>query len=171
MVGSCPVLRSLTSDSHQGNSATIQNARASQVTLLGRTRLQTPCSSISQPSLEFLPSARPQLCPAESPSAGSHCLPWLIRHFPLLLFFSRSVVSGSVTPWTAALQASLSFTVSQSFLELMSIELVLLSNHLILCRPPLRLPSIFPSVRVFSSESILPSGGQSIGTSASASVL
>ena len=67
--------------------------------------------------------------------------------------FSRSVVSDSVTPGTAAHQASLSFTVSQSLLKLMSIELVMLSNHLILCRPLLFLPSIFPSKRVFSSES------------------
>ena len=60
-----------------------------------------------------------------------------------------------VTPWTAALQASLSFTNSQSLLRLMSIKLVMLSNHLILCRPLLLLPSIFPSIRVFSNESAL----------------
>ena len=58
------------------------------------------------------------------------------------------------TPWTAAHQASLSFTVSQSLLKFMSIESVMLSNHLIICRP-LLLPSIFPSIRVFSSESVL----------------
>ena len=57
-------------------------------------------------------------------------------------------------PWTAACQASLSFTVSQSLLKLMSIELVMPSNHLILCHP-LLLPPIFPSIRVFSSESAL----------------
>ena len=55
--------------------------------------------------------------------------------------------------WSAALQASLSFTVSQSLLKLMSIELVILSNHLILCRPLLLLPSVFPSIRVFANES------------------
>ena len=60
-----------------------------------------------------------------------------------------------VTPWTAALQASLSITNSQSSLKLMSIELVMSSNHLILCRPLLLLPSIFPSIRVFSNESAL----------------
>ena len=60
-----------------------------------------------------------------------------------------------VTPWTAAHQASLSFTNSQSLLKLMSIELVMPSNHLILCRPLLLLPSIFPSTRVFSNESVL----------------
>ena len=58
-----------------------------------------------------------------------------------------------VTPWTAASQASLSFTVFWSLLKLMSIELVMLSNHLILCCPLLLLPSIFPSIRIFSSES------------------
>ena len=68
--------------------------------------------------------------------------------------FSRSVVSDSVTWWTAARLASLSITNSQSLLRLMSIELMMPSNHLILCRP-LLLPSIFPSIRVFSSESVL----------------
>ena len=67
--------------------------------------------------------------------------------------FSHSVVSDSATPWTAAHQASLSITNSRSLLKLMSIELVMPSNHLILCRPLLLLPSIFPSIRVFSSES------------------
>ena len=55
------------------------------------------------------------------------------------------------TPWTAACQASLSFTISRSLLKLMSIESVMLSNHLILCLP---LPSIFPSIRVFSSHQV-----------------
>ena len=59
------------------------------------------------------------------------------------------------TPWTAACQATLSFTVSQSLLNLMSIELVMPSNHLILCRPLLLLPPVFPSIRVFSYESAL----------------
>ena len=57
------------------------------------------------------------------------------------------------TPWTAARQASLSFTISQSLIKAMSIELVIPSNHLILCSPLLLLPSIFPSIRVFSNES------------------
>ena len=60
-----------------------------------------------------------------------------------------------VTPWTAAHQASLSITNSQSLLRLMSIESVMPSNHLILCRPLLLQPSIFPSIRVFSNESVL----------------
>ena len=69
--------------------------------------------------------------------------------------FSHSVVSNSVTPWTAARQASLSITNSQSLLKLMPIELVMPSNHLILCRPLLLLPLIFPSIRVFSNEAVL----------------
>ena len=76
-----------------------------------------------------------------------------------------------VTPWTAARQASLSITNSQSLLKLMSIKLVIPSNHLILCCPLLFLPSIFPSIRVFSNESVLHIRWPSIGVSASASVL
>ena len=60
-----------------------------------------------------------------------------------------------VTPWTVALQASLSVTSSRSLLKLMSIKSVMPSNHLVLCRP-LLLPSIFPSIRIFSSESVIP---------------
>ena len=60
-----------------------------------------------------------------------------------------------MTPWTAAHQASLSITNSRSLLKLMSIESVMPSNHFILCRPLLLLPSIFPSIRVFSNESAL----------------
>ena len=59
------------------------------------------------------------------------------------------------TPWTAACQASLSITNSRSLLKLMSIELVMPSSHLMLCHPLLLLPSIFPSIRVFSNESAL----------------
>ena len=68
--------------------------------------------------------------------------------------FSGSVMPDSATPWTAAHQASLSITNSQSLLKLMSIESVMPSNHLILCHPILP-PSIFLSIRVFSSESVL----------------
>ena len=64
-------------------------------------------------------------------------------------------MSNSVTPWTAACQAFQSLTNSQSLLKLMSIQSVMPSNHLILCHPLLLLPSIFPSIRVFSNESIL----------------
>ena len=76
------------------------------------------------------------------------------------LFFAAAVQSLShiqvfVTPWTAARQSSLSFTVSRSLLRFTSIESLMLSNHLILCPPLLLLPSIFTSIRVFSNESPL----------------
>ena len=69
-----------------------------------------------------------------------------------LVVQSLSCVQLPTTPWTAARQASLSFTVSRSLLKLMSIGSVVPSKHLILCSPLLLLPSIFPSIRVFSSE-------------------
>ena len=69
--------------------------------------------------------------------------------------FSCSVVQHFATPWTAVPQASLSITNSQSLFKLMSIESVMPSNHLTLCHPLLIPPSIFPSIRVFSSESVL----------------
>ena len=70
--------------------------------------------------------------------------------------FSRSVVSDSLWPhWLQHAKSSLSITNSWSLLKLMSIELVMPSNYLILCRPLLLLPSIFPSIRVFSNESVL----------------
>ena len=69
--------------------------------------------------------------------------------------FSHSVISDSATPWTAAHQASLSITSSRKLLKLMSIKSVIPSNHLILCHPLLLLPSVFPSIRVFSNESVL----------------
>ena len=68
---------------------------------------------------------------------------------------SLSHVQLFATPWTASRQASLSITNFQGLLKLMSIELVMPSNHLILCHPLLLLPSIFPSIRVFSNESVL----------------
>ena len=68
---------------------------------------------------------------------------------------SLNCVQLFVTPWTAARQASLSITNSRSLLKLTSIKLVMPSNHLILCHALLLLPSIFPSIRVFSSESVL----------------
>ena len=76
------------------------------------------------------------------------------------MFLSFSVqispqLCPTVNPWTAARQASLSITNSQSLLKLMSIKLVKPSNHLILCCPLLLPPSIFPNIRVFSSESVL----------------
>ena len=87
-----------------------------------------------------------------------------IKKSPLLLFSLLSRVRLFAIPWTIACQGSLYFTVSQSLLKLMSIASVMLSNHLILCHPLLLLPSVFPSIKVFSSESTVPIG-------ASASVL
>ena len=81
-----------------------------------------------------------------------------INSMPTKAFSSVQLLSRVrlfVTPWTAACQASLSITNSQSLLKPMSIELVMSSNHLILCRPLLLLPPIPPSIRVFSSESVL----------------
>ena len=88
-------------------------------------------------------------------------------------FQSLPPVRLFATPWTAARQASLSLqsSNSQSLLKLMCIELVMPSNHLILSRPLLLLPSIFPSIRVFSNESVLGIRWPNIGVSASASVL
>ena len=79
----------------------------------------------------------------------------LLFHLFLALLFSCQVMSDSVAPWTTARQASLTVTISRSLLKLMSVESVMPSNHLILCRPLLLLPSVFPSSRVFSSESAL----------------
>ena len=84
---------------------------------------------------------------------------------------SLSHVQLFVTPWTAAHQASLSIINSQSLPKPMSIESVMPSNHLILCYPLLLPPSIVPSIRVFSSESVLHIRWPSIGVSASTSVL
>ena len=70
----------------------------------------------------------------------------------MIVVQSLSHVWLFVTPWTAAHQASLSFTISQSLLKLMSIESVILSSHLILCHPLLLLPSILPIIRVFFNE-------------------
>ena len=73
-----------------------------------------------------------------------------------MLLFSRSILSDSLQPHgLAACQASLSFTISQSLLRLMSIVLMMPSNHPMLCCPLLLLPSIFPNIRVFSNESAL----------------
>jgi len=86
-------------------------------------------------------------------------LQWTNLFNPILSSFSSvqslSRVRLFVAPWTAACQASLSITNSWSLLKLMSIELVMPSNHLILCHPLLLSPSIFPSIRVFSNESFL----------------
>ena len=97
----------------------------------------------------------------------------------LLLWMSKSIssvqslshVQRFATPWTTTRQASLSITNSQNLLKLMSIESVMPSNHLILCHPFFLLPSIFPRPESFQMSQFFTSGGQSIGVSASASVL
>ena len=106
----------------------------------------------------------------------------VMKHYASLYFLTRVVVQSLspvwlfATPWTAAHQVSLSFTISRSLLKLMSIELVMSSNHLILCHPWILLPSIFPSKDFLKDffQSLLMSrllGSQSIGASASESVL
>ena len=83
-------------------------------------------------------------------------LHWAEKQLPMKHYLcSLSCVQFFVILWTAAHQDSLSFTLSQSLLTLMSIELLLPSSHLIICHPLFLLPSIFPSIRVFSSESAL----------------
>ena len=84
---------------------------------------------------------------------------------------SLSWVPLFATPWTAVRQASLSITISWSLLKLMSIESVMPSNYYILCCPLLLLPSVFPSIRVYSNESVLHIRWPKYGVSASASVL
>ena len=89
---------------------------------------------------------------------GLYCILILFVYTHIFQFSSvqsLSCVQLFATPWTAAHQASLSFTISPRLLKLMFIELVMPSNHLILCCPLLLLPSSFPSIRVFSNESVL----------------
>ena len=98
-----------------------------------------------------------------------------LTHFPKLIKIetaSRSVVVQLlscfwlfVTPWTAACQAPLSSTIYWNLLPFILIASVMLSNHLILCHPPLLLPKIFSNIRVFSNGLLFTSGGQSIGAS------
>ena len=95
----------------------------------------------------------------------------VVQSCPTLFSSAQSLgrVQLFATPWTEACQASLSITNSQSLLKLMCIKLVMPSNHLILCCPLLLLPSIFPSIRGFSNESVLHI--RWLGVSALASVL
>ena len=90
------------------------------------------------------------------PGLPGKCLTGCLLFSCLSVFVqSLSHVQLFATPWTAARQASVSFTISQSLPKLISTELVMLSNHLILCQPFVFLPSIFPSIRVFSNEKAL----------------
>ena len=91
--------------------------------------------------------------------------------FMLLVVQLLSHVQLYATPWTAVCQASLFFTISWTLFKCMSIELGMLANHFVLSHPLLLLPSTFPSIRVFSNESVLHFSGQSTGVSSSASVL
>ena len=91
--------------------------------------------------------------------------------FSLAFVQSLSHAQLFVIPWTAGHQAFLSFTISWRLLKLMSIQSVMPSNHLILCCPFLPLPSVFPSIKVFSIDWFFTSGDQSTGASTSASVL
>ena len=95
------------------------------------------------------------LCPLQRYPKFPNLLTYWLHHFQFSSVQSLSHVQLFVTPWTAARQASLSITNSQSLPKLMTIESVMPSNHLILCCPLLLLPSIFPSIRVFSDESAL----------------
>ena len=96
---------------------------------------------------------------------------WLVKiYIEFVVVQSLCHVWFFVTSWTAAHQAPLSSIISQNLLKFMSIESVMLFNHPILCCPLLLLPSIFPSIRVFSNEWLFTSGGQSVGTLTSASV-
>jgi len=103
---------------------------------------------------------------------------WALGSLFIFFYFFCYVVIQSlshihlfVTPWAAAHQASLSFTISQSLLKLMSIELLMLSKHLIFCHPLLLLPSMFSKIKVFPNDWLFASGGQSIGASILGSVL
>ena len=105
-----------------------------------------------------------------------YCSPWMWYKFSYLPIAWLCCSSVSLlypilgNPWTAAHEASLSFTISWSFLKLMSIEPVMPSTHLILCHPLLLLPSIFPASWYFPMSQVFASGSKNIGASASASV-
>ena len=93
-------------------------------------------------------------CKTQDIYSLAHCRKSLLTLNLVVVAQSLSHVQLFVTPWTVAHGASLPFTISQSLLKFMSIEWVTLSNHLILCHPFLLLPSIFPSIWVFSHESV-----------------
>ena len=98
-------------------------------------------------------TTNPLICPTPGNLYSTFCFYECISYISSVQ--SLSCVRLFVTPWTAAYRASLSITNSQSLLKLTSIELVMPSSHLSLCHPLLLLPSIFPSIRVFSKESVL----------------
>ena len=118
------------------------------------------CSSLNQNHIQELDESENFVTQASLLNSVKVVVFQLLRHVRL-----------SVTLWIAAHQASLSFTISRSLLRLMTIELVMSSNHLILCHSLLLLPSIFPSIRVFSSKLVIHIRWQSIGASALVSVI
>ena len=134
----------------------------------GRSREERPVGSDGQRAhgpqgvTSGLPSVS-RTCLFQTPHTNSQTpcdLSCLAVYIPYIVPIFSSVQSLSwvrlfATPWTAARQASLSITSTQSLPKPMSIESVMPSNHLILCRPLLLLPSVFPSIRVFSNESAL----------------
>ena len=99
--------------------------------------------------------ASPRSCPHTAIASSEALCLFTCLPASSVQFSSLTRVRLFATPWTAARQASLSIANTQSLLKLMTTELVMPSNHLILCRPLLLLPSIFPSIRVFSNESVL----------------
>ena len=120
------------------------------------------CTTTKQASFQFLQIIATPFLHLLSPSNFTLIVTDLKRHFAYFnlqsfssAHFSGSVMSHSATPWSAACRVSLSVTNSQSLLKLMPIESVMPSNHLILCCPLLLPPSVFHSIRVFSSESVL----------------
>ena len=126
--------------------------------------LYSPRNSSGQNTGVGSPSLLQGVFPTQGSNPGLLHQRWIIyqvshKESPTLQFssvqFSWSVVSDSATPWTVARQVSLSITNSRSLLKLMSIESVMPSSHLILCRSLLLPPSIFSSIRVFSNESAL----------------
>ena len=103
----------------------------------------------------WLPSLQVRNGPGVRAARPLRTMPAFMWHLQISSVHLLSLVRLFETPWTAARQASLSITKSWSLLKLMAIELVMPSNNLILCRPLLFLPSVFPSIRVFSNESAL----------------
>ena len=122
-----------------------------------------PSPAKAPPSPSRAATQTPGTWPAETTKSPASCLSLRRSTVPsemtvtvvLSLVQSLSHVRLFETPWTTAHQAPLSSTISWSLFKFMSIELVMLSNHLILCRPLLLLPPVFPSIRVFFSESAL----------------
>ena len=110
------------------------------------TSLPSPCTPVCLDFHQLIHS--PSLQSEDAQIQGMNTVIWGVHSSVQLL----SHVWLFVTPWTAAHQASLSFTISQNLLKLMSIESVILSSHLILCHPLLLLPSILPIIRVFFNE-------------------